>query len=252
THAAENAVEQRRLFVLLPFTLIAGLIAYAFPLEEPNALVLLMPLASAAVILVWALWKRSLLGVRIGVQLAAFAVGFLLLPAHGSLFGTTMLPRVVYGTYEARVDEIISSEPGEQRLIVSGLTPIGESRPVGIRRARLLLRNAPVFQPGDRLQANLRLAPIPGPVLPGAHDGQFHAYFIGVGSYGSATSSVTLTAQGDENDIGRRIQALRSHIAERIGAVLTDPAAGIGKAMVVGDQSGITDEVRDLMAASGL
>ncbi len=247
-----TATEQRRLFVLLPFMLIAGLIAYALPSDEPGALLLIAPLIAATLTVTLSIWKGDLGGLRIGVQLLAFATGFLLLPAHGTLFGTTMLPRAVYGTYEARVDEIISADAGEQRLIVSGITPIGESRAVDIRRARLFLRNAPQFQPGDTLRGALRLAPIPGPVLPGAHDGQFHSYFIGVGSYGSTTGAVELVALGDEGDWGRRIQALRSHIAERIGRVLPEPSASIGKAMVVGDQSGITDNIRELMAASGL
>lgn len=247
-----QAVEQRRLFVLLPFGLIAGLICYALPLEEPQSVLLALPAVLAIATILIALRVQSLVWLRFGVQLAAFAVGFALLPMHGALFGTSMLSRAVYGTYEARVDEIISADTREQRFVVSGLTPVGESRAVDIRRARLLLRDAPQFQPGDIIRATLRLAPVPGPVLPGAHDGQFHAYFSGIGAYGSATGPVELAASGDESDFSRRVQALRNYISGRIGLVLEGPSAAIGKAMVVGDQSGITDDIRQVMAESGL
>lgn len=48
------------------------------------------------------------------------------------------------------------------------------------------------------------------------------------------------------------VQRLRDAIGDRIDTVLTGDTAAIAKAMVVGDQSAITDETRDLMAASGL
>ncbi len=250
--ALDHAAEHRRFFVLLPFSIIAGLIAYALPPDEPPLVLLLTPLALALLVMALSLRSASLGGMRAGAQIAAFAIGFLLLPAHGAVFGTSMLSRAVYGTYEARVDEVISADASEQRIVVSGLTSIGDSRAVEIRRARLLLRGAAPYQPGDIIRSALRLAPIPGPVLPGSYDGQFHSYFSGIGAYGSATGAVELVKPGDDGDLGRRIEALRRHIAERIGAVLDEPSASIGKAMVMGDQSGITDDIRQVMAESGL
>ena len=57
--------------------------------------------------------------------LAAAWVGFCLLPVHGALFGTEMLTRPVYGTYQARVDEILSETPGEKRIVVSTISAAG-------------------------------------------------------------------------------------------------------------------------------
>src|SRR5690606_16794840 len=171
---------------------------------------------------------------------------------HAAAFGTAMLAFPVYGTYEAQVDEIISANNEAQRIVVSAIVPVDNARPVALRRARLFLPPEPRMHPGDRLRAALRLAPIPGPVLPGAYDGQFNSYFSGIGAYGSVTSGLELLGTGAGNGIARSIYGVRAHIGERIDAVLDEPSAAIAKAMVVGDQSGITDETRAVMAASGL
>lgn len=247
-----GAVENRRLFILLPFSLIAGLVLYAVLPEEPSSAVLLTGMALALALAGGAIWLQSLPVLRCGVQIAACWLGFCLLPLHGALYGTPMLAFPVFQIYEAQIDEIISEGGGERRVIVSALEPVDGRRAVPIRRARLLLDDSLDLQPGDRIRAALRLAPIPGPVLPGAHDGQFHSYFIGVGSYGSATGPVERIASGDESGFDRRVEALRRHIAARIDRVLSGDVAAIGKAMSMGDQSGMSDETRDVMAQSGL
>ena len=251
--AFAQAFEQRRLFVLLPFSLIVGLIAYAAWPSEPGMLLYGVAGLVALGVIGGALLLGSLDGLRLGVQLAALALGFCLLPLHAAVYDSTMLTRAAYGTYEARVDEIISAGADGQRVVISELVPLEGARMPDIRRARLFLPNEPALAPGDRIRAAMRLAPVPGPVLPGAHDGQFHAYFSGIGAYGSVTGgTVSVVAAGDEGDMVRRVQALRNFIGARIDAVLEGASAAIGKAMVMGDQSDITDETRDVMAASGL
>lgn len=247
-HAAEN----RRLFVLLPFSLICGLILYALLPIEPDMTLLAGGAVVTASILFGAGIVQSLGGVRFGVQLAAFWCGVCLLPAHAALFGTPMLAFPAYGIYEAQVDEVLSSDDSQRRVIVSQFLPQDGARVLDIRRARLSLPAEPELRPGDRLRAALRLAPVPGPVLPGSHDGQFHSYFIGVGAYGNATGAVERIALGSETDFGRQVQGLRSFVAARIDLALEGASAAIGKSMVIGDQADISDETRDVMAASGL
>ncbi|MBK1793121.1 ComEC/Rec2 family competence protein [Devosia sp. WQ 349] len=246
------AFEQRRGFVLLPFSLIAGMIAYTLLLGEPHWLVLATGAVVCALGLVWASWRAPIEGIRLMVQLSALWAGFCLLPLHGALFGTEMLRTPFYGTYEARVDEVLGSDGGRARVIISGITPDAEARAVPIRRARLILPVDVQVGPGDIIRAAMRFAPIPGPVLPGAFDGQFHSYFNGVGAYGNVTSQFQLVRSGDGLALDRRVLALRTAIADRIDMHLDDATAAIGKAMVVGDQSDIDDETREVMAASGL
>ena len=101
-----DATVSRRLFVLLPFAMIAGLIAYALLPGEPQPQALLA-LGLALVVLIVLLWRSPALPLA-SLVVAAW-LGFCLLPVHGLWFGTTMLTRPAYGLYEGRVDEIVSA-----------------------------------------------------------------------------------------------------------------------------------------------
>lgn len=246
------AVEQRRLFILLPFGLLLGLCAYAGLPGEPG-----LPIYAVGTV---GVLLALLLSIRLGsaavfnwsIQLIFLWAGFCLLPLHGAMFGTTMLAFPVYGTYDMVVDEVLPGDDGAARAIVSGLTPVSDARAVAIRRARLVLPKDAAVEAGDHLRANLRLAPIPGPVLPGAHDSQFHAYFTGIGAYGSVTGGLERLGRFQPAGPADGIADLRAAIGNRIGAVLSGDTAAIAKAMVVGDQSAISDDIRDVMAAAGL
>ena len=140
-----EALEQRRLFVLLPFAMVAGLVlSVTLPAAEPAVL------AVAGVVLALALVvaRATLPVVRLLTILAAVWAGLCLLPIHGALFGTTMLTRAAYGTYQARVDEIVEATPAEQRVVLSGITPTGTDRTLPIRRARVLVKGGPMLAPG--------------------------------------------------------------------------------------------------------
>ena len=250
--AIATAVEKRRLFVLLPFGLILGLVCYAILPGEPPSIAHYAGGFVTASVLFIAIWQRSMDGLRIAIQGMAVWLGFCLLPLHGLAFGTAMLDFPTYGTYEAHIDEVLSADATQQRVIVSGVTPVTSAKPVDIRRARLVLPADIALRPGDMIRAALRLAPIPGPVLPGAHDGQFQSYFVGVGAYGSVTGDLERIARHETFSLGRQIRTLRNAIGQRIDTVLIGDTAAIGKAMVVGDQSAITDQTRDTMAAAGL
>ncbi|QQR34945.1 ComEC/Rec2 family competence protein [Devosia oryziradicis] len=239
----------RRIFVLLPFAAIVGLIAYAAVPVEP------MPEALAAVgaalVVLAVLLRRAAALPLVGLLFAGWT-GFCLLPLHATWFGASMLARPAYGLYEAKVGEIVSATSESRRIVVSGLAPVADDRPLDIARARLVVPPQPPLAPGDTIRARLRLAPVPGPILPGAFDGQFHAYFAGIGAYGNVTGDFALVASGEGFNPSRAVEGLRMEIGSRIDAVLDGPSAAIGRAMVVGDQSAIDDETRELMAASGL
>ncbi|MET0438532.1 MAG: ComEC/Rec2 family competence protein [Devosia sp.] len=250
--ALSAATGQRRLFVLLPFSLIFGLVAYAVLPAEPGAVHFIIGSLSVTGCLLLAMLSHSLTGLRVATQMCSAWLGFCLLALHGLAFGTAMLSVPAYGTYEARVDEVLATDANGIRAIVSAMRPLEDTRASPIRRARILLPAEPKVEVGDLIEARIRLASVPGPILPGAFDGQFHAYFSGIGAYGNAIGAVEIVTPGDDGDLARRVQALRNHIGERIDLALEGASAAIGRAMMMGDQSAISDETRDVMAASGL
>lgn len=248
--AAQRAFEERRLFVLFPFAMIVGLIASLRGSVSPDPAALAAVAAAIAVAI--PLLRRSTTGLRLAVLAAFFWAGFCLLPIHGALFGTAMLSRPAYGTFEMRVDEIVSEAESGQRVIVSAITPVEGTRTVPMRRARIVVPLALDLAPGDTIRGPVRFYEVPGPVVPGGFDTQFHAYFDGVGAYGNATKPPTVLDRGDPSDPARVIDAVRRSIAERIARTLPQPAAGIATALITGDQSGVTDDAREVMATAGL
>lgn len=245
----DDALEQRRLFILLPFSSIAGLIV-SLQLSAPPAPLALGLVAIVVAVAMFAL-RAAAVPFRVLLLAAACWAGFCLLPIHGALFGTTMLGRPAYGAFEARVDEIVSEIDTGKRVIISAVTPLDDSRAVPVRRARILIDGGPDLSPGDIIRAPIRFYPVPGPVIPGGHDTQLHAYFDGIGAYGNATGSVVLAYEG-KSAPERIIDGVRKGIAKRIDSQLTQPAAGIARAIVNGDQSAVTDAAREVMATAGL
>ena len=248
--SARLALEERRGFVLLPFAAIAGLIVEANLPVEPQATLLVAGSVATALGLVIA--ARSTVWGRIFVTLAAAWLGFCLLPVHGALFGTPMLIHPAYGTYQARVDEILSETQNEKRVILSGVIPVGDSRALPVRRVRVVVRSGPDLSPGDVVEGPFRFAPVPGPIYPGGFDTQFHAYFDGIGSYGASTRPPVIVRTGSEATPEHLTDAVRRGIAIRVDAVLAQPAAGIARAIINGDQSAVTDEAREVMSSAGI
>lgn len=248
--AFAEALEHRRLFLLLPYAMIAGLIvAFQLP-AEPSPLLLVAGGIGAAVAL-WAT-RQSLGWNRTAGLAAALWLGFCLLSVHGTLFGTEMLARPAYGTYEVRVDEVLTANADGVRAIVSGITPVDKARALPIRRARIVVDAAPDLAPGDVIRAPVRFYPVPGPVVPNGFDTQFHAYFDGVGAYGNTIGQVERVRTGEASAPERIVDGLRRGIAARIDAVLPQPTAGIARALITGDQSMVTDEAREVMSTAGL
>jgi competence protein ComEC len=248
--SAEAALDERRLFVLLPFVVIVGLVtSVEAPAEaQPAAL----GLGAAVIALATAMSWHNLLRLRLAVLAAAFWAGFCLLPIHGAFWGTAMLDRPAYGTYTATIDEVLTETPEEARVVVSHIEPGKGARPVPVRRARLAIKGAPMLAPGDVITGPLRLAPVPGPIYPGGFDTQFHAYFDGIGAYGNSTKPPTVISTGSESAPTRMLDRLRRGISARIDAVLPQPSAGVARAIINGDQSAVTDAARDTMATAGI
>jgi competence protein ComEC len=248
--SAMAALEERRLFTLLPFATIGGLIASVELPSEPQPLALGAGAAILAAVI--ATSRRDLARLRVAVVLAAFWAGLCLLPIHGALWGTAMLDRPAYGPYTATVDEVLSTTAGETRVIVSAIVAGGSARALAVRRARVLIRGGPSLSPGDVITGPFRFAPVPGPVYPGGFDTQFHAYFNGIGAYGNSTRTPTLVARGSEVAPAHVLDSIRRAISARIDAVLPQPSAGIARAIVNGDQSAVTDAARKTMATAGI
>ncbi|MEO6396817.1 MAG: ComEC/Rec2 family competence protein [Devosia sp.] len=248
--SARSALDERRFFVLLPAAVIAGLILAISVPADPSPILLALSGVTIGLLMVFS-W-RSLSALRLASLAAALWAGFALLSIHGALFGTEMLSRPAYGPYQMRVDEILSETEAETRIVASAIKPLEAARALPIRRARLIIDSGPDLAPGDTISGPFRFAPVPGAVIPGGFDSQFHAYFDGIGAYGNSTQPPVVVTTGSETAPEHAIDAIRRGISARIDTVLPQPSAGIARAIINGDQSAVTDEARETMATAGI
>ena len=243
-------IANKRLLVLQPFMLIAGILAYRTTRYEPAmpAIVLV-----AALLLLGAFFNRNKhRQFCIFALLLGFWSGFLLLPIHGKLFGTNMIYGVFYGQFSATVDSIHSNDSERARIIISDIRSIEGGSDPPLRRARIMLPSDQLPDIGDTISAPMRLYRVPGPVVPGGYDPQFHAYFKGIGAYGSTTAPLKVMNPAPKNSIARNIQELREFIGARIDIALSPPVSGIARALIVGDQGQIDENIRSRLADAGL
>lgn len=247
--AVSLAFDERRLLVALPCFAILGLIGYRILPNSPHpgALIAVLFMLIAGVVA----FRRQLSMLRVFVAGLGIWIGFCLLAVHGALFGTPMLIFPVFGTYEAVVDRVLSTDEEASRLIISKIVPLEDARDVPVKRARLFVRNAPDISRGDTIRGRMRLASVPGPVVPGGFDSQFHGYFDGIGAFGNATGQLEVVEKGDAS-FRRLVEQARFGIGARIDAVLPQPASGIARALTIGDQTQISDETREIMAVAGI
>ncbi|MDP3315605.1 MAG: ComEC/Rec2 family competence protein [Devosia sp.] len=248
--AFTEAFEHRRAFLLLPYAMIAGLVvAFTWPADPSPVLLMAGGLATVAGLVT----SRNAAGWNRAAGLAAaFWIGFSLLSIHGALVGTQMLARPAYGTYEARIDEVLTANADGVRAIVSGIVALDGARALPVRRARLVIDGIPDLAPGDTIRSRVRFYPVPGPVVPNGFDTQFHAHFDGIGAYGNTIGTAERIASGDAAAPERIVDAIRRSIAAKVDAVLPQPSAGVARALITGDQSAVTEESREMMATAGL
>ncbi|VAW14739.1 DNA internalization-related competence protein ComEC/Rec2 [hydrothermal vent metagenome] len=246
-----TALAKRRLLIAQPFAMVLGILAYRSARFEPS------PYALGAVML--AIVMTLFIVRRSGSLLPAIALvlgfwaGFSLLYVNGALFGTNMLYGVVYGKFSARVDAIHSNDGQKARLIISNIVPLEKgARAPPLRRARIMVPADNLADIGDIISASMRLYKVPGPVVPGGYDSQFHSYFDGIGAFGSATGPVSLLKRSGEIDFFRFVADIRTAIGKRIDLTLKPPAAAIARALIIGDQGQIDQKVRANLAAAGL
>ncbi|WP_421950467.1 ComEC/Rec2 family competence protein [Pelagibacterium sp.] len=244
-----DATTQRRNFILFPFAMIAGLIAYRILPGEP-AFISLAALASLTLVTAWVGRDRAPIR-ETGLLAAMFALGMVLLPIHAALFGTNMLEEPRYGSYTARIEAVTHDDGNQQRWILSNIEGTPEWTVPDIRLARITVSGSYDVSPGDTITARIRFYPVPPPAVPGGYDSQFVSHFDGIGAYGTAFGDIDIS-RSETGGLARVVKDIRATITARIVSQLGERIGGIAAALVTGDQSRIIEDDRNLMASAGI
>ena len=128
------------------------------------------------------------------------------------------------------------------------------ARIAGVERPMLVQITVPAqldraqLQPGAIIAAKARLNPPPPPMLPGARDEAFAAWFAGVGAVGTIGGPIAVLTPAPPAPSQRRMQAaLRDHVL----AHLRGAAGAIAATLASGDRGAIARSDADAMRDAG-
>jgi len=109
------------------------------------------------------------------------------------------------------------------------------------------------YRYGDRIRGNFRLRRPRGYWNPGAFNYRRYALTRGfqLEGWGREREEIRLLGRDGGNEVLRVVADLRETMLKRIGADLPPEEGGVVKAMVLGDQSGLSEEIRRAFLLSG-
>jgi len=243
----EQERSQRLLWV--PISMACGAGAYfSLPFEPPISL------------------SASLLALMLGlyVVLPPIRSGFLLLCAFLAAFTVAQVKtqtRDVYliasalpaKTYLATVDKIEKRVERGWRLHLSNLAVPGDDQLLPAKVRIVSRTKVPEdLKSGHRISMRAVLTPLPRPILPGSYDFGRRLYLDGYGATGFTVSNITLLSGPREDVATSMLERQQSHVRASIDKTLSGASAGLAKALLLGDKSGVPQRVKDDFRRAGL
>ncbi len=242
--------ERERLPLWLPVVLGFGIgIYYAWPIEPRwwwSVLVMAVSVPAA--------WKIPKFGVRlVAVALAVAALGFSVAAWRTQQVAAPALYSVLYHrAVEGRIDDIHLREKGK-RLALTDLSIERLSKKTTPARITVALRkDTPGLSIGDRIAVKATLFPPPKPVLPGGYDFARQFYYQRIGAVGFAPHAPAILEKAETRSFEEKLNTLRLQLNDRILAAMSPESGPVVAAMMVGEQSNVSEEVADAMRDAGI
>lgn len=245
-----NFQEQDQLFLWIPVSFATGVAIYFSLLHEPNPHLVFLGLFFSCFLTVL-VQKTSLF-------YPFLYVVFLFLGGVSALWRThslevNMLEKPWDGFVKATI-ESVEPMPGQTRMWLKDAT----SKTHKFQRIRVNFKhkkNVDIptlqkkFHPGVRISFFTKLMPPPPVETPGLYDFRFFSYFQRLEAVGFAgLSKVEIKTEYPAPFFNK----LRHFIGQEIRRVLPDQSGEIAAALIIGDRSGITTEIRDSFIRSGI
>ena len=225
-----------------PVLLALGIWSYfALPREPPLWIFAAFTAGIAALVV---LRRRG--GNRVTLLVALLLSGFVLAKARTEWVATSLLHATTDKTKITGVVESISFRGPRLATI--------KLKTENPRYLRLSYSGKTRPRPGDVIEAEAYLAPLPVPVVPGGFDFGRALYFEGVGGTGRIMGDATIRQgpPGFAYWLRAGISNLRAAIGARIAAALPKDLRGFAEALVTGERGQIPRDVNQSLQASGL
>lgn len=242
--------ERERLILWVPVLVGLGVGAYFLPATEPNMAVVGRVLAALMALLILLRRRmalRLLLVAAILVVGGFFAAGLRTQSVTAPVLHNTLYGRMVQGT----VVDIQMREKG-QKLILADVDIDGVRDATTPERISMSFRKPVTLRIGDRIETKAMLFPPPAPVLPGSYDFARDFYFKRIGATGYSPNPPDVIAAIPDTSWQARLTQLRLSLAERIMKPMKPENGPVATAMMVGEQSAVSEEVSDAMRDAGI
>lgn len=244
--------QERPRFVLwVPVLLGVGIGVYFSLPQEPS---LDRPMRLLALLMAMLLFTRR----RYAARIACIACIIANLGFFGAYMRTHAINNPVYSgepvmrSVRGTIDDIQIRETGQKLILrapmIEGLLPDETPQRISIS----LRKEYPHLQVGNEVEALAMLFPPPGPAMPGAYDFARAFYFDRIGAVGFAPSEPRVTDKGEISDFASWLTGVRLSLAQRIMRQMDEDSGPVAAAMMVGEQTAVSEEVGDALRDAGL
>lgn len=252
-----DLVEKAEPFIWFTVVFLLGVIAYFAAPQEPSLITVII--ATVIVCVVAFILRQKGRQFYYALAVASLLAGFTAATLHTSLKVQPSLSRAINQIIKAQVVSIERRADGSRRIILDNVRALERKpdQPLPNKiRLRLLSKSATIAT-GDILQANVRLSPPIGPVIPGGFDFSRDMFFKGIGASGFIYGTPLILKGGDNvGGIGNYIQRLRTVIETRVVDALKmnghESVSGFATAVLVGTKGAIKQEDRRILSVSGI
>jgi len=209
----------------------------------------------AAALIAIAVRRRPALR-NLGIALAFAAAGFAVMQEARVERGTPMLERRLGPA--AITGKIVDIDPlGRGWRIILAPDPLpGLAADAQPDRVRLHIgATSDALVPGDRVNLQGLIYPVPAQLVPGGRDMQRELYFAGIGGVGYSFGGAHRIVGAGENAGGgwrEWLLRLRAEMTARINAALPGSTGGVASAVITGKRGTMEEEVKEAFRQSGL
>ncbi len=241
---------QRGGFLWIPVLIGSGCAVYFILPREPWPLAFPL-LTMLLAVLSWMMRRIRILPICLALMLIAGGVSLTQLRTLS--LSTVMLERSLITTISGRVVRTEPRPNGRVRYTISVLHIDGISPSPA--QVRLTARQRDhLFEYGDVISGRARLAPPPGPALPGGYDFRFFSWYAGIGGSGFFLGTPTLIQPKTANNwlIQTWAAVTREHIANLLRRALPPHSSSLATALIVGERSRIDEATNEALRRSGL
>lgn len=238
-------LEKSRLILWIPVCMMIGIIGYFNLKEEPTTIMVCLPLLLSTGLF---FYTAKIMSLRVmATALFFISLGLLTIYTKTHHINTTLLSHKLKKITISGV--VIESDYVPHQKLHKIMIDLGENGPDNLKNIKINYsdKNTLIPQVGDSITGIASLFPYGDPVSAYGYDFRKNAYFKEIGASGRLYEITDLKRSEKTN-----LQCMRTKLSNHFRQKLSGEVAEIAIALITGQRQGITNEIRNAFADSGL